>query len=252
MRAGNISEVGMNKGCVSRVLDLRLRASRLSNKLRGWGYLIGQGRHREFLKSFRNMVWSKTSAVGLRRDLTHPWDPPHAAIALTIRPLRQEDLPGFFETDSRPAETAGVLGRMERAAFLHAGIGTCFVGVSPQGEPCYLQWLIGPSDNDKMQALFRGRFPRLKEDEALLEGAFTLERFRRLGIMAAAMSQIAQKGAGLGARYVITFVGSDNVHSLKGCRRAGFHPYLVREARRRFFFTQTVFIEPSFGEFLVA
>jgi hypothetical protein len=40
---------------------------------------------------------------------------------------------------------------------------------------------------------------------------------------------------------VITFVGFDNVASLKGCARAGFFPYVRRSQIWRFFRCRTVF-----------
>lgn len=53
--------------------------------------------------------------------------------------------------------------------------------------------------------------------------------------MPAAMAQIAEKGAAVGARYVCTFVGDDNIASLKGCEKAGFSPYLTRTITTRLF-----------------
>ncbi len=70
-------------------------------------------------------------------------------------------------------------------------------------------------------------FPQ--QDEALLENAYTPVNYRGMGIMAAAMALIAERAAEFDARYVLTFVGVDNIASLKGCERAGFLPYLVRK-----------------------
>ena len=46
--------------------------------------------------------------------------------------------------------------------------------------------------------------------------------------MSAAMSRIAEEAGPLGARYVITFVGTDNPASLRGCEKANFFPYVLR------------------------
>jgi len=235
--------IRMNRLSSSMHWDRGFPRGRILNKLRRWSYLISQGRSREVYQSIRNMCWSESSALGLRRDLTQSFDAPRAAFALTVRPLQQEDLARLFDTHFGGVKTEGVLDRMQRIALLNAGVATCFVAASPQGEPCYMQWLIGRSENDKMQALFRGRFPILKDNEALLEGAFTVEKFRGMGIMAAAMSCIAEKATDIGARNVITFVSDDNVPSLKGCKRAGFYPYVVRKALWKFFRTRTVFAE---------
>jgi len=49
--------------------------------------------------------------------------------------------------------------------------------------------------------------------------------------MAAAMALVAERGREIGARYVITFVEQNNIASLKGCKRAGFSPYLLRHEK---------------------
>ena len=53
--------------------------------------------------------------------------------------------------------------------------------------------------------------------------------------MAHAMARIAEEARCLGARWVVTFVGADNVASLKGCRKAGFSPYVERRESWRLF-----------------
>jgi RimJ/RimL family protein N-acetyltransferase len=83
--------------------------------------------------------------------------------------------------------------------------------------------------------LFKGGFPLLAPDEMLLEGAFTLEAFRGQRIMPEAMSKIAEKGMDFEARRIYTFVGADNIPSLKGCKRSGFIPYSIRTDRWRLF-----------------
>ena len=113
--------------------------------------------------------------------------------------------------------------------LLQSTIPTCYVAVTPDGDPCYMQWLIGPSENDRVKEFFVDRFPWLAPDEALLEYAFTLEAYRGQGIMSCAMARrIAEQAADFGARWVITFVFDDHIPSLKGCKRAGFVPYLTR------------------------
>jgi hypothetical protein len=45
------------------------------------------------------------------------------------------------------------------------------------------------------------------------------ELARKQGIMAYVMAVIAERTAEFGARWVVTFVGKDNVSSIKGCAR---------------------------------
>ena len=59
--------------------------------------------------------------------------------------------------------------------------------------------------------------------------------------MGAAMTQVAERAADVGARWVITFVDEQNQASVKGCIRAGFAPYLRRRERFRLFYRQVTF-----------
>jgi RimJ/RimL family protein N-acetyltransferase len=82
----------------------------------------------------------------------------------------------------------------------------------------------------------------------LLEGAYTPEAYRGMGIMSAAMARIAERAAEGGARWVITFVDETNVASVKGCLRAGFAAYVKRHERFRLFRRQVAFASiPSEG-----
>jgi RimJ/RimL family protein N-acetyltransferase len=117
--------------------------------------------------------------------------------------------------------------------FFQTGIPQCYVAIDQNGDPCYAQWLMSSVDNDRIQEYFRGTFPVLASDEALLEGAFTPESYRGRGIMPQAMALIAERAKNLRARYVITFVAEENIPSLKGCKRAGFVPYMIRKTNWR-------------------
>lgn len=187
------------------------------------------GRWRHIFEAIGTRWRSGQSSFGLRRDLEVPFAAPDALIPVTVRPIEERDVPRILGMDAPGITQEGREERITRLQMLEAGFKMCYVAVTEEGEPCYMQWLIGPEQNDLLLRYFKGIFPRLKEGEALLEGAFTPEAFRGKRIMPCAMAQIAEKGKELGARWVVTFVTHDNIASLKGCQRSGFSPYLSRE-----------------------
>lgn len=183
---------------------------------------------------------SESAAIGLRRDLSIPIERPDAAIKISIRQITDRDIPLILD-----ANAVGLSGeekwlRTARRRLLDAQFGTCFVAVTADDYPCYMQWLFSHRDNGSIKSYFGGLFPELAEDEALLESAFTPESFRGKRIMPAAMARIAEKASDLNARSVITFVGVDNTPSLKGCARAGFQPYANVTQKWRLFRCRTV------------
>jgi hypothetical protein len=119
--------------------------------------------------------------------------------------------------------------RLAQQRLLQSDLRTCYVAIGPDGKLCFMQWLIHSTDNDRLRAVFGNLYPTLAPDEALLEGAFTPDTSRGLG------AQIAERAAGVGARWVITFVDEGNVASVKGCARAGFSAYVKRHERFRLF-----------------
>ncbi|MBT8268817.1 MAG: GNAT family N-acetyltransferase [Bacteroidia bacterium] len=177
--------------------------------------LLKQGKLTFILAGIRKRIYSKNESYGLKRDLKIPFINPEALVPLVIRPFEKEDDP-YFNSDSY------------NQGIVEADFNTAYVACTQEGEPCYRQWLIGHDQNDKIQNFWNGSFPVLKRDEALLESAFTIPDHRGKRIMPAAMARIAEKGKEIGARYIITFVGVDNIPSLKGCKRSGFKPYTLR------------------------
>lgn len=173
---------------------------------------------------------STFTRYGLCRNLAAPLTTPSAKIPISVRPLQERDFAALFGAgkDQDPGD------RMEaalRLAFIAKGARRGFVAADTRTDTaCYVQWLFGAQDNDFIRRL-KG-FPPLEEGQALLENAYTPPAYRGLGIMSAAMALIAERATEIGARQVFTFVGVDNIASLKGCQRAGFHPVLLHDCVR--------------------
>jgi GNAT superfamily N-acetyltransferase len=189
-------------------------------------------------------VRSDDEAVGLRRDLDVPHTAPEATIPISVRPIVDKDVPQILGTEDDSLSPEEKWERARRFRLLETGAGTCYVAVTEDDVPCYMQWLFGREDNEFVQRYFRRSFPLLDGRTALLEDAFTPTAFRGKRIMSAAMAQVAEQARTIGARYVITFVGVDNTPSLKGCQRAGFAIYTTRSQRWRMF-RQSIDFQPA-------
>jgi GNAT superfamily N-acetyltransferase len=216
------------RGLVSRITDL--------------GSLLLGGNAAKVWWALSYRVYSNSSSTGLRRDLAVAFTPPAAKIPLTVRPLSASDDLSFLE------QTPGISSdeafwRLTQRRLLRSGLQTCYVAVVPDGKPCYMQWVVPASEDQRLKEIAGNLYPLLQSAEALLEGAFTPEAHRGLGIMGAAMALVAERAADHGARWVITFVDEHNAASFKGCVRAGFSPYLRRPERFRLFH-RSVSFEP--------
>lgn len=205
--------------------------SRISAKAKTLWDVARQGQITVAAAELRKWLWSDTAAFGLVRDLTKPFAAPDAVLPIHVRPLEPGDEPKLFSdvlAGAGAASDPSAYLLRNRRAFLRERVPTCYVAVTQDDEPCYMQWLIGPESNEKIQRYFQGIFPRLASHERLLEYAFTVPSFQGKRIMAAAMARVAAQGIASGATRAITFVEADNVAALKGCQRAGFAPYVKR------------------------
>ena len=199
------------------------------------------GRGHLYWEVIQERWYSERVSYGLRRDLQAPFEAPAARLPLAIRPWREADTARLLDLAAPELTEEGRDERRTRLDLLAAGITMCYVAVTADDHPCFIQWLIGPEENAEVQGYFKGIFPWLAADEALLEGGFTLEAYRGQGIMSWGLAAVAERGKDRGARWVLTFVTADNIPSLKGCRRAGFVPYLLRKETWRLFRPRVTF-----------
>lgn len=168
-------------------------------------------------------------AYGLRRDLLQPHPAPAARIPIAIRELQDSDISDLLLSPAITSSRQEKLEIANRIALLAEQIPTCYVAIDlEKNKPCFIQWLMLHTANDRIKTIFKGRFPKLKSDEALLENAYTPEAYRGKGIMPSAMAMTSDMARSAGCRSVITFVLKDNPASLNGCRKAGFIPFLIR------------------------
>lgn len=214
--------------------------------------LLLKGHWKVFSGRFKQRLYSDEVCYGLKRDLEKPLKPVPPQIAFHIRPIEEHEIRKTLAFTKPGSGIEGVNQRISRLLFLEAGFATCYGAISEDGGPCFIQWLVGHTENEKMAGYHGAYFPPLSEKEVLLEGAFTPEGFRGKGIMSSAMLQVSDKGKEKGARWAITYVSKGNTASLKGSFRAGFVPFIVRKSSWRLFRQKLTFVPISESDHLFA
>lgn len=195
--------------------------------------LIAKGETLNVARKVCGRIYSEKTWYVLRREPGIPFIPPQPKIPIRVRAVDKSDYPAIIE--EHPA----------RIPALEAGLATCYVAETSDGEICYMQWLIDSGQNDLIMKEFKGMCSPLKDGEMMLEWAYTFKKYRGFGVMAPAMSAISEQGAAKGASSLITFVEHDNIPSLKGCRSAGYRPYRIRRDRWRLFRKKEQYISLS-------
>ncbi|MEX0648871.1 MAG: hypothetical protein WEA56_11005 [Balneolaceae bacterium] len=215
------------------LLNQKLVDNQVAGSLRNGIQLLKDGHLPVFFQELSKRFYSSHTSVGLRRSLDETFQNPDAKINIRIRKLKEGDFDFLMENGNLeevdPRQVAN------HRSLVEAGIPYCFVAVDEDDNPCFMQWLICAESNDLIEKYFGDTFPALEQNEALLEGAYMHRKYRGLRIMPAAMARIADMAKEMNVKWVQTFVDIKNIPSLKGCKRSGFSPYLVKKDRWLFF-----------------
>lgn len=204
--------------------------SNLLSKIKLAFSLVFKGQFGFVARAVRNRFSSSHFAFGLKRDLTIPFSSPISDIDLSIRLYKTSDAKYFEMANTNKG-------------LLAQNIPYCYVAINSNNEPCFMQWLIDYTQNDKIQDYFGNIFPLLKEDEALLEGAYVQPKNRGKHIMQAGIYKIIDNCNHKNARYIITFVEIHNIPSLRACSHSGFYPYTLRIEKWFLFNKKTTFVD---------
>jgi len=186
--------------------------------------MIRRGESGVVLKEFRDRLWSNETSLILRCDLRQHHHAPPPKIPIRLRPMELGDVPSI------------VAERPRRLPVLLDDIPGGYVAITEAGELAFIIWLIFSWEWPRFKRHFKGEIAEpLKADECMLEFAYTFEKFRGRGVMSAAMVMIAEEAVKLqpSVRWAYNYIRLGNEASLKGCRNAGFRPYLRREERWR-------------------
>jgi hypothetical protein len=186
--------------------------------------MVDHGETMVLVKQLATRFYANQTSMILRCDLRKPPPPSQSRVSFVVRKLEQKDLPWILEE------------RPRRLPLILEKIPTCYVAVTKDGQLVYMNWAVLSTDWKRFSPYFAGSLHReLASDECVFEFAYTFEAFRGLGVMGAALAeiigQLVKEHPQL--KWGYTYVLDDNVASLKGCRNAGFRPYMERKEHWR-------------------
>ena len=102
------------------------------------------------------------------------------------------------------------------------GLRRCYLGLV-DGRLAHVTWVLTAAD--------RPRQMRLRPDDIMLDGVYTLPAFRRRGLLGAVERVILSDAKREGRRHAYTHLSHDNVASLRGMQKTGFRPVGVLDWR---------------------
>jgi hypothetical protein len=203
--------------------------------------LIQNGHFGLISGEFRRRLYSNGYFWLLRQEISLPSKPPEPDIRVRLRTLQSEDIPKLLNMSDGGLSGENVLERIRILQLLNSGIKECYVAETEDGFPCHISWLINSSQNEKIKVFYGGGVLPLAANEVLVEGVFTHEKFRRLGIQKWRRIKFWEKSLAMGAKRAVGYIRHDNIPSLKSDISAGFKLFMIREDRWRFFRRSFIF-----------
>lgn len=125
-----------------------------------------------------------------------------------------------------------------RKWYHERGFGTPYVVKSTDtDEVCLVRWIVTSQDIEK--AGLSDRFPKLEDDEVMIENVYTLERFRQKGVQTSAHTQNVLLG--IGYKKHKGYIAEGNTPALRFSARRGSKVFeKVLERHILFYVTRTI------------
>lgn len=201
--------------------------------------LLKVGGFKEFGYQLRRQIYSRHIQIGLTKELEETVRAPVASnTGYYIRLASPQDMEESFQKASTESkESARLL--LSRKWLYHRGLRNWYIARTvATDEPCFIQGVIQPEENEFIEARLKNWFPRLQEDEILLEGAYTFEKYRGNRLHPVVLADILDIYCKRGFHRVITYIEKNNIASLKGAARLGFIPFQETPVLKILFFTK--------------
>jgi len=133
-------------------------------------------------QTLRLRLHSSRIGIGVRRDLLEHIPIPPPKIPLVVRQLEPDDDLSFI-ADEPGLSPRSAAERTVQRWLLASNLPPPAVAIDGDGKVCFMAWMLTAEDNDLIRARWGEMLPQLKPGEAVIEGPFTAESHRGLGVM---------------------------------------------------------------------
>ncbi len=188
-----------------------------------------------FLQYLKHKIYLKDLHYGLKRSLEGDIPTLPSKLDYDLHRASPQEMAEVFPLLSLD-NPHSIMEWVYRKVFYDQGLVNCYLArVKGTNDPCYLQWMVSSAEMSQVKAALRQAYPPINQDEVMLEHAYTFTKYRGQGLMASVMVKLAALAQTQGYREIITYVGKDNLASLKGCEKAGFRKFRLWQESHLFF-----------------
>jgi hypothetical protein len=157
----------------------------------------------------------------LNRNLTSLPDGKKIRREISIKKIDDQDLKKIIQM-VKLLDPDSKMEVLSRILFYNCGFKNCYIGKTKEGEIAYIQWLVYPYENKNIKNHFRNIFYPLRENQVMIENAFTFPKFRGLNLMPAITVKLLNIAKENGYKSVIGYIRKDKITALNEIMRLGF------------------------------
>jgi L-amino acid N-acyltransferase YncA len=192
-----------------------------------------------FLKQLGRQFYSKSVHIGLELNLQEGDIPRiEAKIKYTLGLASEQDMDEVLQkakTESKKSAT-----ELVTRQWLYAdGYHNCYIARTAEANDlCCIVSVIRQADDKMGKGQFRNWFSGLKEDEVLMEGSYTFEKYRKNGLCSSIDNRILNIWKEKGVKRAIMYIEKNNVASFKTAEKSGFIGFEKRHKLRVLFLSR--------------
>ncbi len=194
------------------------------------------------LYEIKRRFYSKKKFYCLKKDLNNLNQIKKSNIDFSIREMTKKDFDAIFTDEIIHSNANEYKDYLKRKILYDYGFDECYVSVDKSDTPIFIQWIMNPEEENKIDEVFQNGIPVLADNEVLFEGAYTKPGFRQKKIMSESLGRFSEIIKKKGKHFLITYVEFENVQSLKACINAGFYIYKTKTDMWRYFKRHSIYI----------
>lgn len=186
--------------------------------------LLKVGGIKEFFRQLKRQIYCKDTYIGLEKNLQENGNlaQTQCKIKYSLGLATKKDIDEILQK-AKTESKESVYDLVFRKWLYECGFHNWHIARAVDtDEICFMQSVIHSENNHTDNGNIKNCFAKLKEGEALLEGAYTFEKYRGNRLHPSVVFDILEIYRKKGFKHVITYIKDDNEASLKGAERLGF------------------------------
>jgi hypothetical protein len=195
-----------------------------------------------FLRQLKRQIYNRSNQIGLALNLEKlEVTDNRAKVKYALNLATEEDIDKIWEKARFESKEMAQPLLFRRWMFKH-GYRNCYIARTAEtSEICAMAFLVLPEDIKKSESGYRSWFPQLGEDEAIIAGTYTFEKFRGNYLHPSIITDLSKMCRERGYKRVLAYVEENNTDSLKGFERTGFERFGNAPELKLLFFTSRDF-----------